>query len=251
MCTLALFVRVFPGCPLLVAANRDERYERPTKPPHLWDTQPAILAGRDLSAGGTWLGVNEQGLVVGILNRKGGTTPTPNFRSRGLFCLDLLRHKRVSDARAFISEHRERYAPFTAVFADSQEAWLVFNSTDQIETAPLPRGLHVFSTSGLHDEQTEKNQHAYQVFSATITDVNRTPEFPSCVSVLAEALRDHELGHFTGDPKDAICVHSDLSGTVSSTIVALFAAPRHFEMVYCPGPPCQNSFGTTLSLDVS
>ncbi|MGH7927508.1 MAG: NRDE family protein, partial [Candidatus Binatia bacterium] len=84
MCTLALFFDVFDGYPLLVAANRDERYDRPAMPPGLIAANPRIMAGKDLRAGGTWLGVNEHGLLVGILNRraKRETVPDSQVRSR-------------------------------------------------------------------------------------------------------------------------------------------------------------------------
>ena len=99
MCTLALYFKVFPGYPLVVAANRDEHYDRPSAPPSITGTDPTILAGTDLRAGGTWLGVNEYGLLVGILNRrqKPGSIPQDNYRSRGLLCLELLRLRGVKD----------------------------------------------------------------------------------------------------------------------------------------------------------
>src|SRR6266536_3537682 len=61
---------MFENYPLIIAANRDEHYDRPSAPPALLNTQPKIIAGRDLRAGGTWLGVNETGLIAGILNRR-------------------------------------------------------------------------------------------------------------------------------------------------------------------------------------
>jgi uncharacterized protein with NRDE domain len=70
MCTLALYFKVFTGYSVVVAANRDEHYERPSAPPSIIGGSPTIVAGRDLRAGGTWLGINEYGLLVGILNRR-------------------------------------------------------------------------------------------------------------------------------------------------------------------------------------
>src|SRR5258706_13330667 len=75
VCTLALYFHCFASYPVIVAANRDEHYDRPTAPPALLNDEPAMIAGKDLRAGGTWLGVNEYGLAVGILNRRiNGTT---------------------------------------------------------------------------------------------------------------------------------------------------------------------------------
>ncbi len=249
MCTLALYFRVFPGCPLLVAANRDERYDRPSLPPYLWDSKPAIVAGKDLSAGGTWLGVNERGLLVGILNRRPTTAAKPDHRSRGLLCLDLLRLQSARGACSFMQRHRELYPPFTAVFADSKEAWVAFNLEERIERTLLNPGLHVFSSTGLHDEQSEKKLRAYQTFAALTPDLKPTSqESQTWISALAQALGDHRLGDRANDPKDAICVHSDVSGTVSSCIVVHFAGQSRFDTFYCPGAPCRNSFGGSLPL---
>src|SRR5881409_2866861 len=91
VCTLAAFVRIFPAWPLVVAANRDEFLARPaTAPQLLREEAPRAVGGRDLTAGGTWLGVAETGVVAGILNRRTSTPPDASYRSRGLLCLDLL-----------------------------------------------------------------------------------------------------------------------------------------------------------------
>ena len=85
MCTLAIYFRMLPDYPLVVAANRDEQYDRPSAPPQRLDTVPTIIAGRDLRAGGTWLGINRHGLLAAMLNRRiNGGLPAPDARSRGL-----------------------------------------------------------------------------------------------------------------------------------------------------------------------
>ena len=149
MCTLALYFGVFDNAPLLVAANRDEHYDRPSAEPSSSNTSPKILAGRDLRAGGTWLGVNEYGLVVGILNRRvnGDQLPQATLRSRGLLCMDLLAHKSAAAAAAFIAAHDSLYNPFTVMFADRGNAFAAYNDGDKIATRQLDVGLHVFSSA--------------------------------------------------------------------------------------------------------
>ena len=84
MCTLLLAWGVDPARPLLVAANRDELYARPTAPAQFWADAPQVLAGRDLEAGGTWLGVTRGGRFAALTNvREPGVRPSPNARSRG------------------------------------------------------------------------------------------------------------------------------------------------------------------------
>ncbi|HEX2385992.1 MAG TPA: NRDE family protein, partial [Candidatus Binatia bacterium] len=70
MCTLAIYLRQFEKYPVVIAANRDEHFARPSEAPKLWKGDPAIVAGKDLVAGGTWLGVNSAGIAAAIVNRR-------------------------------------------------------------------------------------------------------------------------------------------------------------------------------------
>src|SRR5262245_10355038 len=83
MCTLIAAFQQWPALPLLVAANRDEALARPALGPMCWDGAPRFVAPRDEKAGGSWLGLNEHGLFVGITNRA-GSSADPGGRSRGL-----------------------------------------------------------------------------------------------------------------------------------------------------------------------
>lgn len=253
MCTLALYFRVVDQCPVIIAANRDEHYDRPSVPVNLWSTEPKILAGKDLMAGGTWLGVNEHGLVVGILNRRPNGAPdslTPT-RSRGLFCLDLLRLESAADACLFLNRHRETYQPFTVVFGDSREAWVACNIRQKIETHRLDEGLHVYGSAAPFAERSEKVDRAHLQFARVAARLGASCRDKSFwVRSLSTVLADHSLGNGSADPKEAICVHGDLSGTVSSTIIFFSQAEQRFYTFNCPGPPCRGSFAEPLMLNV-
>src|ERR1051326_337155 len=82
MCTLALYFRQFENYPLVIAANRDEHFSRATAGPQIWPTNPRIAAGKDLVAGGTWLGVNARGTAAGIVNPRGSLDAAPAPRER-------------------------------------------------------------------------------------------------------------------------------------------------------------------------
>jgi uncharacterized protein with NRDE domain len=252
MCTLAVYFCVFDNAPLLVAANRDEHYDRPSAEPALSNTSPKILAGRDLRAGGTWLGVNEYGLLAGILNRRvnGDQSPQATLRSRGLLCMDLLAHKSAAAAAAFIEAHDSRYNPFTVMFADRGNAFAAYNHGDKIATRRLDVGLHVFSSAAEADIGSSKAERARAKFADALAGHSAGAAPSSWIVPLKKVLADHTLEDGSNDLGDAICVHRQDSGTVSSSIVVLTEANSRFEMFHCPGAPCENDFNGALILDV-
>jgi uncharacterized protein with NRDE domain len=239
VCTLALYFQVFDSFPIVVAANRDEHYDRPSTAPAVIGRNPAIVAGKDLVAGGTWLGVNEHGLVVGILNRRTNQEQKAgSFRSRGLLCIDLLGFGSAADAEAYLlNQEAALYQPFTVVIADRDSAWAASNLEARIESTKLGKELHVFSNAGSHNERCEKSSRAYALFN----DVGKS-EAGDLVSGFAGILKDHHLGNGSGDPRGALCVHGSVSGTVSSSILVYSRLEKQFRTFYCPGPPCRDSF---------
>ncbi|MDE0271014.1 MAG: NRDE family protein [Gammaproteobacteria bacterium] len=95
MCLILFAYRLTPGQPLIVAANRDEFYARPSAAAHWWEDAPGLLAGRDLQAGGTWLGVQANGRFAAVTNFTDPDLPTPP-RSRGALVADFLRGTQTS-----------------------------------------------------------------------------------------------------------------------------------------------------------
>ncbi len=90
MCLLAVHYKCVPEAPILVAANREEAFDRASLVPSIQPGKPRVLSGVDTKAGGTWLGVNQNGLFVGAANRPRMFVPAAP-KSRGLLCRDLLR----------------------------------------------------------------------------------------------------------------------------------------------------------------
>ncbi|WP_376869482.1 NRDE family protein [Bhargavaea changchunensis] len=91
MCLVLLNHGEHPVYPLIVAANRDEFYERPAAPAHIWEKPEGLIAGKDLTGGGTWLGLTQSGRFAALTNvRKPDIPPPPGARSRGGIVLDLL-----------------------------------------------------------------------------------------------------------------------------------------------------------------
>lgn len=90
MCLIVLAWQVHPDYPLVVAANRDEFYARPAAPAAFWADSPDVLAGRDLEAGGTWLGISRDGRFGALTNYREGGRQRPDAPSRGALVADFL-----------------------------------------------------------------------------------------------------------------------------------------------------------------
>ncbi|HSY48625.1 MAG TPA: NRDE family protein [Thermoanaerobaculia bacterium] len=89
MCLIAIAVHTSNRWPIVIAANRDEFYDRPTRPLHVWDDDPNIAGGRDLRAGGSWLAVTREGRFAAVTNIRGIDSLTA--RSRGALVGDFVR----------------------------------------------------------------------------------------------------------------------------------------------------------------
>lgn len=244
---------MFEDYPLIVAANRDEHYDRPSAPPAVRNGRPKIIAGRDLRANGTWLGVNEDGVIAGILNRRlNGQTPAlADVRSRGLLCLDVLSFESAKAANKFIRDHKLRYNPFTLLFVDRHEGYVSYNDEERTITQKIEKGLHVFSSAAEFEMHSAKADRAYALFARLSSRVRPTNEIAfESIAALQTVLADHSLSADSDDPGDAICVHRETSGTVSSSIIYFSQNESRFHTVFCPSAPCRNSFGDALTLDV-
>ena len=124
MCTVVLLVRPGHAWPVMLAANRDERIDRAWDPPAAWwPDRPGVIAGRDRTANGTWMGVNRCGVVAAVLNRAGSLGPAPGKRSRGVLPLLALEHASAAAAAAAVETlDAGAWRSFNLVLADNAGA---------------------------------------------------------------------------------------------------------------------------------
>src|SRR5687768_4996878 len=92
MCLILFAYQVHPDYKLIVAANRDEFYQRQTAPAHFWEDDPEILAGRDLEKFGTWMGITKQGRFAALTNYRDPNELTDGKRSRGELVSNALKY---------------------------------------------------------------------------------------------------------------------------------------------------------------
>ena len=118
MCLIAIAVHAAERWPIVIAANRDEFYDRPTHPLHFWDDDPNIAGGRDLRAGGSWLAVTRYGRFAAVTNIR-GIDEAPNPRSRGELVGNFIRSQ-TSPLVYAESIRPEEYAGFHLLVGDRQ-----------------------------------------------------------------------------------------------------------------------------------
>lgn len=241
MCTLVIAWQVLADAPVAVAANRDEALARPAEPPALIEGDPAIVAPRDAEAGGTWLGYNDRGLLVGLSNRW-TEAEIAGERSRGLLVRDLLGATSADDAGSQLEEavRTHAYEPFNLVVADSSVA-IVFEWDGRLRVSELSPGVHAVLNAGWDDrfdtvedraelvaEQVESARQLREVLAVGHDETAR-----AWLDRAGAALADHDLG---------VCVHRDDFGTRSSSLIALGGAGPHYR--YADGPPCEVDYAT-------
>ena len=241
MCTLAAFVRVFPTHPLVVAANRDEYLARPATPPMLLrEESPRAFGGRDLRAGGTWLGASEAGLVAGMLNRRTATPPDPTCRSRGQLCLDLLGCATAAEAAVRVAaEPAGRYNPFNLLLADRRDAFVVSQPRNERPGATrLEPGLHLLTNLDLNDPTCPRITASHRGFAAAGDGFGRDGDVDALVARLQTVLADHATAL---DPRGpgSLCVHMGPYGTRSSSVLLVPAVAEPVRYFHADGPPCQ------------
>src|SRR4051794_34431840 len=150
MCLLAILHRVCADAHLVVGANREEFYARGGDPPRRLDGAEAV-GGIDPAHGGTWLGVNADGVLVAVTNCFKTYVP-PSPRSRGLLARELLRCASAAEATALATRELDGgpYAGCNFLCADQHGATVV-QAGDWLRVQPLPPGVHVLSNRDLND----------------------------------------------------------------------------------------------------
>jgi uncharacterized protein with NRDE domain len=246
MCTLAIYYRVFADYPVVVAANRDEYLNRAALAPTALGDRPRIIGGKDMRANGTWLGINEHGLVAGLLNRSiAGSGPNDaNLRSRGLLCLDALQHASAEDAVRYLASQRARdYNAFNLLLASREAAFVAYNRGGEIEIVKLTPGMHLLTNADVDDFECPRISRSYGRFAelARREDFARDPVARR--ADLAALLADHstQLDARTGRP-NSLCLHLGDYGTRSSSLIFMRRDSATVEHFFAPGPPCTTSY---------
>jgi uncharacterized protein with NRDE domain len=167
MCLIFLSINNHPKYKLIVAANRDEFYNRQTAPAHFWKDHPEIIGGRDLEASGTWMGMNINGRISLVTNYRDPANINPQAPSRGQLVSDYLIN-RVSpfDYLQEISARASQYNGFNLFAGTPDELWYLSNYKSGIQK--LDSGIYGLSNH-LLDTSWPKVQRGKEKFKSILT----------------------------------------------------------------------------------
>jgi len=219
MCLIVLAWRKHPDLPLIVAANRDEFHGRPAARAEFWDDHPQILAGRDLEARGTWMGVSRGGKFAAVTNFRGGAEPRA-IESRGALVSRFLANG--APPGAYIKDLKaDLYSGFNLLATDGDELW--WTSNRETERSGQPRRLEP-GIYGLGNALLDAPEVA-PVKQAFATDIAPGPAVESLFALLNKAR-----------------IVNPQYGTRCSTVLLKGARTRYAERSFAP----DGSDGDTL-----
>lgn len=225
MCLILLALQKHPEYKLILAANRDEYYERPSEPPHFWKDVPQLLAGRDRVAGGTWLGITKAGRIAAVTNYRDPASVKPDAPTRGKLVSDFLAND--IDPSSYLDRLRlekDRYNGFNLILGNRDRIIWYSNRSDRV--TPLPPGVYGLSNH-LLDTPWPKIVRA----KAGIEEIIRPGEQVSAEALLRllkdQTIAPDDLLPRTGVPLEwerilsPIFISSPTYGTRSSTVILI------------------------------
>lgn len=240
MCLLLVAVGFPPGYRLVLAANRDEYFDRPTAPAAFWPEAPHLLAGRDLKAGGTWLGITHGGRLAAVTNYRDPASHKARAPSRGELPLRFLTGvARAADFMAALQPTADRYNGFNLVAGDDRALFWFSNRAAKLQK--LSRGVHGISNH-LLDTPWPKVEKSKAAFGALLRR-DKMPPSESFFRLLNDRgpadpadLPDTGVGDQWERILSPIFITSPTYGTRSSTLIFIDADGRisFLERTYDP-----------------
>lgn len=224
MCLIVFAWKLLPACPLIMAANRDEFFNRPSKAASWWDDSPDVFAGRDLQAGGTWLGVNRQGRFAALTNIRNGQPSRADVRTRGELVASFLNSEHdIENYIAQVQKTADQYNGFNLLVGDGEQAFW-FSNENASAAVKLEPGIYGLSNGSL-DSPWPKVVRAKAQFASLLCQSAPDEAYFEMLADTTPAA-DHRLPD-TGVSIEwerllsSICIESPDYGTRASTLLKL------------------------------
>lgn len=239
MCLILVAHRVHPKYPLVVAANRDEFHSRPTASSHFWQLPEGILAGRDLQAGGTWLGLDRRGRFAAVTNVSESRNEE-NYASRGDLVEQFLRQD-TSASAFYAGIQQDNYRGFNLLLWDGESLDYTSNRGGVTET--LAPGVYGLANDRLGERRFKVTRGVDALTAAMASKSEESALVDALFAVLsdqtppatAEQRRVSGLSDAMQQALGACFIAGETYGTRASTVVLLGPGSGHMiERVYAP-----------------
>ena len=222
MCTVVFLRRPDHQWPLILGSNRDEKSDRQWQPPgRHWPDRENVVAGLDELAGGSWLGVNDEGVVAGILNRKGSLGPDEKFRSRGELVLEALDHcDAIYAVEAMAELNSSAYRSFNMFIADNRDAWWLRSmgpTGKKVDIFEIPNGFSMLTASDLNSNDSARNKFHLPNFRRANSPDPEANDWQSWKELMNS--KDHAPGESFSESM-LIDINQGF-GTLSTSLIAL------------------------------
>jgi uncharacterized protein with NRDE domain len=222
MCLVVFAYKAHPKYKLLFAANRDEFYNRPSSQAQFWAEYPFLLAGKDLQAGGTWLGITQDGRFAAITNYRDMKNIKETSVSRGFLPLNFLTGKEgIENYYKKIKNSLSNYNGFNLIAGDIDNLHYFSNVSNEL--IKIKNGVHGLSNAMLDTPWPKVNKSKGELFKLVRNDKIQTNELLNLLSdtfpARDEELPDTGIGLNWERALSSILIRSDNYGTRSSTVI--------------------------------
>ena len=223
MCLIAFAVNAHPDYKLILAANRDEFYARPTSVADYWRDQPSILGGRDLQANGTWMAVNEKGQFGAVTNFRDLKNIRKDARSRGDLVVNYLKNPEAAEGYLTrLTKNAEEYNGFNLLLFDGRK--MRHFSNYEGKTNSMESGIFSVSNALLNTPwpKVEKLKKDFsEMISTSFDHQSLLGLLEDDATADDDQLPDTGIGHDLEKMLSAICIKSEKYGTCCSTVLTI------------------------------
>ncbi len=254
MCTIGIALHAHPDWPLIIAANRDELYARDAiGPVVLRASGPRVVGGLDHVSGGTWMGLNDAGIFVGVTNQRTFVGPDRSLASRGPMVVDALTHTTMGSMRDYVAGLDPRaFNEFNLLYGNANQLEVAYARRDaeRMRIEAVPKGFHALPNDELNHPWFPKATRLAGDLSKSLDSA------PVDLGQLGALLGTHDkpaLDTIEELPAAsrfdrpmvrelmALCIHTPAYGTRSATVVGL-AGDGRICYLFADGPPCRTEF---------
>ena len=241
MCTIVIDFNPKNEWPLIIGSNRDEMIDRPwLQPSRNWPLKPSIFGGLDLKGKGSWLSVNDNGVIASITNKSQTLGPHKNKRSRGEIVLNALEAKNSTLAGKVIENiNTNLYQDFNLLLADQNNAYMLeLNSKRKekiIKKVILP-GIHIITSKNINDPTCKRIAKFLPLFKKAPRPQPSLNKWDAWISLLSQKNEEN-----INDTYLNLC-HRSGFGTVSSSLIAIKSNEKKIAWLYSNQPPSVTSY---------